>query len=122
MNFFGGHLNCLEIDLGSLFASISIMPQEEHKCKPWKQPIQGNTQCCKHVAHPSIKTPKSSARAIEERKCENLTLFNWMSVYPYVDTPPQPINQGQVVKYFATRENHALFFTQSTLSHETDYP
>ena len=75
-----------------------------------------------HVARPLIETPKSSARAIEERKRENLTLFDWMSVYAYVDTLPQPINQGQVVKYFATRENHALFFTQSTLSHETDYP
>ena len=39
-----------------------------------------------------------------------------MAVYGYVDTLPQPINQGQVVKYFATRPGGALFFTQSTLS------
>src|SRR5258706_1530461 len=31
-------------------------------------------------------------------------------------TLPQPINQGEVVKYFATRPEHALLFTQSTLS------
>ena len=39
-----------------------------------------------------------------------------MAVYAYVNTLPQPINQGQVVKYFATRPGGALFFMQSTLS------
>src|SRR5260370_31775559 len=47
---------------------------------------------------------------------ENLTLFDWMTVYTYVDTLPQPINQGEVVKYFATRPQGTLLFTQSTLS------
>src|SRR5258706_9375431 len=108
------HLNRLEIELGSLFASIA-MPQEEHKHKPWKQPIQGNTQCRRHVAHPSNETPKISARPIQKTR-ENLTLFDWMTVYTYVDTLPQPINQGEVVKHFATRPEHALLFTQSTLS------
>ena len=49
-------------------------------------------------------------------KQENLTLFDWMTVYTYVDTLPQPINQGEVVKYFATRPQGALVFSQSTLS------
>ncbi len=49
-------------------------------------------------------------------KQENLTLFDWMTVYTYVDTLPQPINQGEVVKYFATRPQGALLFSQSTLS------
>ena len=39
-----------------------------------------------------------------------------MTVYTYVDTLPQPINQGEVVKYFATRPQGMLLFSQSTLS------
>jgi hypothetical protein len=39
-----------------------------------------------------------------------------MTVYSYVDTLPQPINQGEVVKYFATRPQGALVFSQATLS------
>jgi len=39
-----------------------------------------------------------------------------MAVYSYVDTLPQPINQGEVVNYFATRPEGALLFTQPTLS------
>jgi len=34
---------------------------------------------------------------------QNLTPFDWMTVYAYVDTLPQPIKQVDVVKYFATR-------------------
>src|SRR5258707_3318927 len=60
--------------------------------------------------------PKTSTQPIKMAKQENLTLFDWMTVYTYVDTLPQPINQGEVVKYFATRPQGALLFTQSTLS------
>src|SRR5260221_12545410 len=60
--------------------------------------------------------PKTSTQPIKMAKWENLTLFDWMTVYTYVDTLPQPINQGEVVKYFATRPQGALLFTQSTLS------
>ena len=37
-------------------------------------------------------------------------------MYAYIDTLPHPINQGQVVRYFATRPEGALLFTQRTLS------
>ena len=36
-----------------------------------------------------------------------------MTVYAYVDTLTPPINQRDVVKYFATRPEGALHFTQS---------
>jgi hypothetical protein len=39
-----------------------------------------------------------------------------MMVYAYVDTLPQPVNQRQVVRYFATRHEGALVFSQPTLS------
>ena len=39
-----------------------------------------------------------------------------MTVYSYVDTLPQLIKQGEVVRYFATRPQGALFFSQATLS------
>ena len=39
-----------------------------------------------------------------------------MTVYAYVDTLPQPINQGEVVQYFATRPEGRLLFSRPTLS------
>jgi hypothetical protein len=79
------------------------MPQEEWKRKCQKQPIQHPKQGHEHLPGPSKETPKTSTQPIKKEKCENLTLFNWMTVYIYVDTLPQPINQGEVVRYFATR-------------------
>jgi len=46
----------------------------------------------------------------------NEVSVSYMTVYAYVDTLPQPIKQGDVVKYFATRPEGPLIFTQSTLS------
>src|SRR5258706_14507026 len=92
------------------------MPREEWKRKRQKQPVQGSKQGRKRLSGPLKETPKSSARPIEKRKRENLTLSDWMTVYAYVDTLPQPVNQGAVVKFFATRPEGALLFTQPTLS------
>ena len=92
------------------------MPREERKRKRQKQSIQSPEQGREHLPGPSKESPKSSAKSIEKTKRENLTLFDWMTVYAYVDSLPQPINQGKVVKYFATRPEGALLFTQSTLS------
>src|SRR5258706_15647448 len=39
-----------------------------------------------------------------------------MTMYAYVDTLPQPVNQIEVVKYFSTRLEGALLFSQPTLS------
>src|SRR5258708_15108634 len=92
------------------------MPREEWKCKRQKQPIQVARQGHEHEPGPSKEMPKTSTQPIKMAKQENLTLFDWMTVYKYVDTLPQLINQGEVVKYFATRPQGALLFTQSTLS------
>ena len=90
-----------------IFISASItMPREEWKRKRQKQPIQRPKQDRECLPGPSI----------EKTKRENLTLSDWMAVYAYVDTLPQPINQGKVVKYFATRPEGPLLFSQPTLS------
>jgi len=94
------------------------MPQEEWKHKCQKQPIQVARQGCEHLSGPSKETPKTSTQPIKTPKWENLTLFDWMTVYTYVDTLPQLINQGDIVKYFATRPQGVLLFSQSTLSHK----
>jgi len=91
------------------------MPKEEWKCKWQKQPIQHPKDGHEQELGPSKEIPKTSAWLIEKPRHENLTLFNWMTVYTYVDTLPQPINQGQVVRYFATRPEGALLFSQPTL-------
>ena len=92
------------------------MPKEEWKRKQQKQPVQHPKDGHKHLPGPSKETPKTFAQPIEKPRCENLTLFDWKTVYAYVDTLPHPVNQGQVVRYFATRPEGALLFTQPTLS------
>ena len=91
------------------------MPQEEWMRKRAKQPIQHSKghQC---VPGRSKDTPKSSTRPTEKTARENLTLLDWMVVYAYVDTLPQPIHQGEVVKYFANRREGRLLFSRATLS------
>ena len=97
------------------------MPKEEWKRKHQKEPIQGSKRGRKSLPEPLKKTPKSSARPIGEIGRKNLTLFDWMTIYAYVDTLPQPIKQGDVVKYFATRPEGPLIFTQSTLSRKLQH-
>ena len=92
------------------------MPKEEWKRKRQKQPVRRPKEDCEHLPGPSKAIPKTSARPIKKPRRENLTLSDWMTVYAYVDTLPQPINQGGVVKYFATRPEGALVFSQPTLS------
>ena len=92
------------------------MPREEWKRKRQKQRIEVARQGREHLPGPFTETPKTSTRLIEKAKRENLTLYDWMTVYSYVDTLPQPIKQGEVVRYFATRPQGALFFSQATLS------
>jgi len=92
------------------------MPKEEWKCKRQKQPVQHPKFNHEKLPGPSKETPKTSAQLIEKPKHENLTLFDWITVYRYVDTLPLPVNQGWVVRYFATRPEGALLFSQPTLS------
>jgi hypothetical protein len=101
-------------------ATVSLpsiaMPKEEWKRKRQKQPVQRPKEDREHLPGPSKGIPKTSAQPIEKPRRENLTLSDWMTVYAYVDTLPQLINQGGVVKYFATRPEGALVFSQPTLS------
>ena len=97
------------------------MPREEWKHKRQRQPVQGSKQGPRHVPGALKGTPKSSAQPVERATQKNLTLFDWMTVYAYVDTLTQPINQGDVIKYFATRPEGALHFTQSTLSRKLQH-
>jgi len=97
------------------------MPKDESKRKRQKQPIKGSKRGPKPLPGPSKETPKSSARPIGETARKNLTLFDWMTVYAYVDTLPRPIKQVGVVEYFATRPEGPLIFTQSTLSRKLQH-
>jgi len=97
------------------------MPHEEWKRKHPKLHVEYPTQGHRHLPGPLKETPKSSARPIVKQKRENLTLSDWLEVYAYVDTLPQPINQGEVVKYFARRPQGLLLFTQPTLSRKLQF-
>ena len=78
-------------------SSAVAMPQEEWKHKHQKQPVLGSKQGRKRLLSPLKETPKSSAIPVEKTAQKNLTLFDWMMVYAYVNTLPQPINQGEVI-------------------------
>jgi len=114
------HLNRLEIELGSLSSAIA-MPQDEWKRKRQKQPVRGSKQGRRHLLGPLKETPKSSIRPIKKTRRENLILFDWMMVYTYVDTLPQPVNQMEVVTYFSTRLEGVLLFSQPTLSRKLQH-
>lgn len=60
--------------------------------------------------------PKTSAKPPLKTTHELLTLSDWLEVVNYFDTH-QPMTQQELVKYFATRPEGALVFTQSGLSH-----
>ena len=110
------HLNHFEIELSS-FSSIA-MPWEEWKRKRPSQSVQGSKRGPKRVLGALKERPKSFAQPIE---LATLTLFDWMMVYAYGDTLTKPINQQDVVNYFATRPEGALKFTQSTLSRKLQH-
>ena len=110
----------LELELGCLISSIA-MPKEEWKRKRQKEPIEGSKRGSKPFLGPLKGNPKSSARPIGGTARKNLTLFDWMTVYAYVDTLPHPIKQVDVVNYFATRPEGPLIFTQSTLSRKLQH-
>jgi Tc5 transposase DNA-binding domain len=58
---------------------------------------------------------KTSAIAPQKHSRHNLTLNDWLVVVAYYDTH-QPISQEEVIKHFATKEDGALIFAQSSLS------
>ena len=96
------------------------MPREAWKRQRQKQRVQGSEQSRMRLLASLEETPNSSTTPIGKRKRENLTHSDWMRVYAYVDTLPQPIRQWEVVDYFATRPEDPLFFHQSTLSRKLE--
>jgi len=55
------------------------------------------------------------AKPITSRKQDNLTLYDWMTVFSYIDAHPG-MPQEKIVEYFRMQQEGALEFTQSTLS------
>ncbi|PVF93686.1 hypothetical protein CPB86DRAFT_683040, partial [Serendipita vermifera] len=60
--------------------------------------------------------PKTSAQPLEPDAPENLTLYDWMTVFEYIDKQKKPINQQEIANHFKSRPEGALSFTQPTLS------
>jgi hypothetical protein len=64
----------------------------------------------------AVDQPKTSAKPPVKTTHELLTLSDWLEVVNYFDTH-LPMTQQELAKYFATRPEGALVFTQSGLSH-----
>ena len=88
------HLNYFKLESCSFYSSFT-MPQEEWTRNHQKGFIQGSKWGPKCSAGPLKEVLKSSARSIEKAAWTSLTLFDWMTVYAYVDTIPRPTNQGR---------------------------
>jgi hypothetical protein len=87
----------------------TTMPVERQR-KPCKKPgPYGPCNCITQKDQPAT----SAITTTSQRK--NLTLRDWMTVFSYIDLHPG-IEQGKVVKHFATKADGALIFNQSTLS------
>jgi hypothetical protein len=72
--------------------------------RPPKQPKCTSTQ----------DTPRTTAQP-EVMTQQNLTLFDWLTVYAYINAYPA-VTQGDVVRHFTTLKTGKLIFNQSTLS------
>ena len=64
---------------------------------------------------PTLDGPATSAKPIEAKKRDNLTLNDWLLVLEWVASHPN-VPQDEVVAHFRTRKEDALLFSQSTLS------
>lgn len=59
--------------------------------------------------------PRSTAKQLVNQPRENLTLADWLFVFQWVDAHPRAA-QTDVVRFFASKPDGALNFTQATLS------
>ena len=85
-------------------------PEPTRKPREKPQPYQQKPKV------PIVKNaPKTSAKIVKEKKHENLTLHDWMTIFAFIDEHPE-MTQGSIVKHFASKSNNALLFNQCTLS------
>jgi hypothetical protein len=79
---------------------IDKMPPEPYH-KPWERPKLYQ----KRSKIPTIKpkdAPRTAARSAKSKKHENLTLYNWLTVYAFIDQHPR-MTQGDIVKHFSSK-------------------
>jgi hypothetical protein len=83
--------------------------QSELRRKPCKKPGP-------YGPREKIKqTDQAATSAVITTQRKNLTLHDWMTVFSFMDLHPS-MEQGAVVKHFATKTDGALIFNQFTLS------
>ena len=72
------------------------MPWEKWKWKHQKQPIQVARQGHENLPGPSKETPKTPHDQLRQQS-RKTSLFNWMTVYAYVDTLPRPRGGSEIL-------------------------
>ncbi|KIJ23005.1 hypothetical protein M422DRAFT_276495 [Sphaerobolus stellatus SS14] len=82
----------------------------EPKCKPhiWKPPVNRKPRAKKEGK------PKTSTKVAIKERHENLTTYDWLQVFTFMEKNPG-MSQIKVVDYFNSRPEGALVFTQATL-------
>lgn len=94
----------------NLASEMPAEPQPTHK--PCEKPAPYQRQPKVLVRKDA---PRTAAKPAQTTQRENLTGYDWMTVYAYVDEHPR-VSQGEIVRHFASKTDGALIFTQSTLS------
>jgi hypothetical protein len=84
----------------------------EPKRKPQDKPPAYNRSPQTQSIKDALKT---STQAIQKTTHENLTTFDWITVFAFMDEH-LAMSQGQVAEHFKSKKDGALTFTQSSLS------
>ncbi|KIJ29371.1 hypothetical protein M422DRAFT_269208 [Sphaerobolus stellatus SS14] len=82
----------------------------EPKRKPriWKPPVNRKPRAKRE------EKPKTSAKVAIKERHENLTTYDWLQVFVFMDKNPG-MSQIKVVDHFSSRPKGALVFTQAML-------
>ena len=94
------------------FQVMAIITKHQPQLKPlpYKQTPKGAPA----KEGPGLVAPASSAKALEKMQ-QNLALYDWLTVFAYIDEHPNE-TQTDVVNFFSTQVQGALEFTQASLS------
>ena len=94
----------------SQFVTSLMSPESTHKSCNKPPPYHRKTK-------PVVEkgTPKTSAQPVTKQGRENLTIYDWLTVFAFWDEHPS-MNRTGIINHFKARAEGALLFDQSILS------
>ena len=87
-------------DSGPSPTSMAIILKRQPRPKPL--PYKQTPKETPAKSGPGPVTPASSAKPLEKKQRQNLTLYDWLTVFAYIDEHPDE-TQTDIVNFFRTR-------------------